>query len=97
LTLRKPDPTGVVIGPLRAILLRRIESRTRSGSGVPLARDRRLAGLLDLPLELDAGGIEHAARRLRQLRPDAVAGDERDSVGHVRILVAAAAPEPDGR
>src|SRR6185436_16452307 len=51
-----------------------------------LARDGRLAGLLDLPFEGDAGRVEDASRRLRQLRPDAVAGDERDSVGHGRIL-----------
>src|SRR5215212_4079923 len=35
LTLRKPAPTGVVMGPLSATLLRRIDSRTWSGSGVP--------------------------------------------------------------
>ena len=35
LTLRKPSPTGVVIGPLSATRLRRIDSRTWSGSGVP--------------------------------------------------------------
>ncbi len=34
-TLRKPLPTGVVMGPLMAMPLRRIESMTRSGSGVP--------------------------------------------------------------
>ena len=35
LTLRKPPPTGVVIGPLIATPLRRMLSTTRSGSGVP--------------------------------------------------------------
>ena len=35
LTLRKPVPTGVVIGPLMATLVRRMASRTCSGSGVP--------------------------------------------------------------
>ena len=34
-TLRKPLPTGVVIGPLIATLVRRIESSTCCGSGVP--------------------------------------------------------------
>src|SRR2546426_6338195 len=34
-TLRKPSPTGVVMGPLSATRLRRIDSRTCSGSGVP--------------------------------------------------------------
>ena len=35
MTERKPEPTGVVIGPLRATPLARIDSITRSGSGVP--------------------------------------------------------------
>ena len=34
-TLRNPVPTGVVIGPFKACRFARIESRTRSGSGVP--------------------------------------------------------------
>ena len=55
----------------------------------PLGRDRGLAGLLDLPLELDPGRIEHAPCRLRQFRADPVAGDESDAMGHARILGAA--------
>jgi hypothetical protein len=35
LTERKPEPTGVVIGPLIATLVRRTDSSTCSGSGVP--------------------------------------------------------------
>ena len=35
LTLRKPVPTGVVMGPLMATLVRRMDSSTCSGSGVP--------------------------------------------------------------
>src|SRR5918994_4957693 len=35
LTLRNPSPTGVVIGPFSATLLRLIDSRTWSGKGVP--------------------------------------------------------------
>src|SRR6266511_1226763 len=34
-TLRNPTPTGVVIGPLSATRVRRMESKIRSGSGVP--------------------------------------------------------------
>ena len=34
-TERKPEPTGVVIGPLIAVPFRRIESITPSGSGFP--------------------------------------------------------------
>src|SRR5258708_15168069 len=35
LTLLNPEPTGVVIGPLRATLFLRMEASTGSGSGVP--------------------------------------------------------------
>ena len=84
LTLRKPPPTGVVIGPLSATLLRRIDSRTRVRERRARARDRGLARLDGLPLEADARRVEDAGGRLRQLRTDAVAGDQGDSVGHGR-------------
>ncbi len=48
----------------------------------PVLGDDALAGVHDLPVEGDAGGVEHATGRLRQLRTDAVAGDQGDSVGH---------------
>ena len=88
MTLRKPSPTGVVIGPLSATLLRLIDSRTCSGSGVPYCRDDGLAGVDGLPIELDTGGVEDAASRLRQLRSDAVAGDQGHTVGHGSIVAA---------
>ena len=47
-----------------------------------------LARVLDLPLEGDARRIEDAPGGLRQLRPDAVAGDQGDAVGHAGILPA---------
>ena len=59
--------------------------------------NRGLAGLDDLPLELDAGRVKDAARRLRQLRPDAVAGDQGDSVGHAAILATRAGRRPARR
>jgi hypothetical protein len=40
-----------------------------------------------VPLELDAGRLEHAARRLRQFRTGAVARDECDSVRHGPAIV----------
>ena len=52
----------------------------------PELLDRRLTRDHRLPFEADAGRIEHAGGRLRQLRPDAVAGDQGDSVGHATIL-----------
>ena len=60
----------------------------------PELLDRRLTRHDRLPLEADAGRIEHAGGRLRQLRPDAVAGDQGDSVGHAAIL--ATRDEGDG-
>ena len=55
---------------------------TPVGEGRAVGRDHRLAGVHDLPLEVDARGVEDAAGRLRQLRADPVAGDEGDSMGH---------------
>ena len=66
--------------------MRRIDSRTCSGSGVPYSAMHGLAGVDDLPLEGDAGRVEDASSRLRQLRSDAVAGDQGDGVGHGPIL-----------
>ncbi len=45
-----------------------------------------LAGVDDLPVETHTGRVEDASRSLRQLRTDAVAGDEGDSVGHGPIV-----------
>ena len=44
------------------------------------------ARVLDVPVEVDAGRLEHAARRLGQLRAGAVAGDQGHSVSHRRRL-----------
>ena len=49
------------------------------------------AGLAHVPLELDAGRLENAPRRLCQLGPRAVAGDEDDLVRHGRERSEAAA------
>jgi hypothetical protein len=40
------------------------------------------ARVLDVPLELDAGRLEHSPGRFRQLRPGSIAGDECHLVGH---------------
>ena len=40
------------------------------------------AGLLHVPVELDAGRLEHTARRLGELRPGAVAGNQDYTVRH---------------
>ena len=76
-------PTGVVIGPLMATLFLRIDSRTWLGQRrAVLVHDVR-AGLGDLPLDVDAGRLDDAAHRGRDLGSDAVAGDEGHGVlGH---------------
>ena len=56
--------------------------------------DRGFAGHDGLPFEADAGRVEDAARRLRQLRTDAVAGDEGHTVGHGPIVAAAGVTRP---
>ena len=43
-----------------------------------------LAGVDDLPLDGGASGLDHPAGRPRDLWPDAVAGNERDGVVHLR-------------
>ncbi len=45
------------------------------------------AGRPDVPLEVDAGRLEHAARRLGELRARAVAGDECHDVCHEPAIV----------
>ena len=63
--------------------VRLIDSSVRSGNGLPSSLVDVLAGGLLVPLELDAGRLEHPAGGLGQLGPGAVAGDEGDSVsGH---------------
>ena len=83
LTERKPPPTGVVIGPFSAVPFWRIESSVSSGSGLPpFCLHHVGAGVLDVPVELDAGRLEDAAGRLGQLGARAVAGDQGDAVRH---------------
>ena len=83
LTERKPPPTGVVIGPLSATPFRadRLEHVLGQRVAAVLVHHVR-AGLLHVPVELDAGRLEHAARRFGQLGADAVAGNEGHCVGH---------------
>jgi hypothetical protein len=86
LTLRKPVPTGVVIGPFRATRDERIASRTCSGSGVPSA-SMTPAGVPDVPVDRDAGRLEDGSRGVGDLRTDAVAGDERHAIGHDSVKI----------
>ena len=83
LTERKPPPTGVVIGPLIATPLCSDRVQHLVGQRVAAVLVHHVAAcVLDVPVELDAGRLEHAARRLGQLRAGAVAGDQGHSVRH---------------
>ena len=58
-----PSTLGVIAGPeLEYFVLARLE---------------RFAGRLHVPVELHAGRLEHADRRVADLRPDTIARDER--------------------
>ena len=88
LTERKPSPIGVVIGPLSATPFRRIDVERLLGQRVAAVRVHDVgAGRLDVPLEVDAGRLEHATRRLGELRAGSVAGDEGDTVGDRRRTI----------
>ena len=54
-TLVKPSPIGVVTGPLSATLLRLIDSSSAGGSDWPKLLERDDAGVVTLPLDLQAG------------------------------------------
>ena len=81
---RKPEPTGVVVGPLIPTPVRLIDSRVRWGNGVALLAVDVLARRLLVPLELDPGRLQHPAGGLDELGAGAVAGDQGDRVGHGR-------------
>ena len=80
-TERKPPPTGVVIGPFSAdaVVADRIEDVVRKRVAAVLVHHVR-ARVADVPIEGDAGRLEHAAGGLRQLWAGAVAGDQGDPV-----------------
>ena len=66
------------------VALDRVEQRRRQRLAEPLERDH--AGVVALPLDVDARRLEDPDDRLGDFRADAVAGDERDGVGHVSLL-----------
>ena len=77
-------PIGVVIGPFQ-------RDPVRANRGERLLGQRRArllhhvdARVPDVPVERDAGRLEHAARRLGELGAGAVAGDQGDLVRHAQ-------------
>ena len=80
--LRKPVPTGVVIGAFRAQRVRRMLSSTASGSGVPVRCHHVDARLLHVPVDLHAGGVDASPGGLGQFGSHAVAGDQRHFISH---------------
>ena len=84
LTERKPEPTGVVVGPYAdAVALDRLERAAREGIAL-LVVDVLARGML-VPGEPDTGRLEHAAGRFRQLGTGAVTRDEGDFVCHLDL------------
>ena len=79
LTLVNPSPIGVVTGPLSATLFLRIESSSSSRQRLVEALERGHAGVVALPLDVEAGDLEDPHDRLGDFGADAVAGDQRDA------------------
>ena len=73
-----------MIGPFSATPFAFTDASVSSGSGVPASSMHVDARLPDVPVERDAGRLEDAARRLGELRPGPVAGNEGDAMGHGR-------------
>ena len=69
-----------------AVAADRLERRLGQRVAAVLVHHVR-AGGLDVPLEVDAGRLEHAARRLGELRAGAVSGDECHDVRHEPAIV----------
>jgi hypothetical protein len=70
-----------------AVLADGVENVLGKGISAVLVHDVG-SGLLDVPFELDSGGLEDPAGGLRQLGADAVAGDESDSMSHTAATLA---------
>ena len=79
---RKPEPTGVVVGPLMPtpVRLQRLQRGIRERVAVLAVLVD--AGLVAVPVEVDAGGLEDAPGGLGQLGAGAVSGDEGHVVRH---------------
>ena len=83
LTLVKPSAIGVVTGPFSATLFRWIDSMQLDRQRLAGALERERRRPVTFPVDRDAGGREDAQDRFGDFGADAVAGNERDGVGHV--------------
>ena len=87
LTLVKPSPTGVVTGPFQgdAVAPDRVEERGRQRLAGAL--DGGDAGVVAIPLDVDARAVENADDGGGDFRADSVTGDERNGVRHQCVPV----------
>ena len=83
--LRNPLPTGVVMGAFRAQRVRRTLSSTRVRQRGAEALHHVHARLLDVPVDLHAGGIHALPGGRGQFRPHPVPGYQRHFVRHVAL------------
>ena len=84
LALRKPLPTGVVIGPFRPTFVSRIDCDDLFGQDGAVLFQHGQPGVVHVPVELDAGRFEHAAGGFGNFRSGAVTGDQRHVVRHCK-------------
>ena len=87
MTLVKPSPIGVVIGPFSATLFFRIDSSSGGGSVVPCSASAGAPAVNSSQVGVEAGGVEHAQHGARDFGSDAVARNQRDAMGHLRTPV----------
>ena len=80
--LRKPVPTGVVIGAFSAQRVRLTLSITASGSGVPVRAITSTPASCTSQLILTPVASTHLRAAVGQFGPSAVAGDQRNFVCH---------------
>ena len=87
--------SGVIVDAARGYVLTNHHVIREAEQIIVTLKDRRQfmarlvgadPGLVLLPIEGDPGRLEYAGRRRHDLRTDAVAEDERDSMGHIELV-----------
>ena len=77
-----PPPIGVAVGPFRPTRVDFERGEDIVGNQLSLFGEGAHAGFDALPFDRDAGGVNGANGRVGHFGSDAVAGDERDLMGH---------------